>query len=421
MKELKKKVFWTLFLLLSALAIMVGAVSVSAQYFSATQDVSDQLDYLDSLASRGENRFTRSHPLDETEDLDEDEDALYGLDDQPDFFLDGPAYIVHIDRYGEYDQVWFSESDGQGLSDVAAFARLVTRNAPVGKSSPVNLLGSEYAWSQPVPDIVCLVDLEPVRHHLFTFLIRLLLLLALFEAAAVLICRKLTGWMVTPVQKALDQQKQFIADASHELKTPIAAIMASAEAMERTPDPKWPAAIKQESEQMNRLVCSLLDLTRAEQADLQTTRLNLSKLVSRQTLSSEALLYELHQSLDLDVQPDLEVDGDQMILNQIISVLLDNAAQYAHGQIRISLKAKGKSAILSVSNNGDPISEEDQKKIFERFYRVDKARNRKAGHYGLGLAIAREGATRLKGDLSVSCKEGWTTFTLTLPLATAGH
>ncbi|MCF0260393.1 MAG: HAMP domain-containing histidine kinase, partial [Erysipelotrichaceae bacterium] len=210
--------------------------------------------------------------------------------------------------------------------------------------------------------------------------------------------------------ETMRRQKQFIADASHELKTPLAVIMANAEAMEHNPDPKWLHNIADESEKMNQLVVSMLDLARSEEEALVLEPVNLSLLAEKECLMQEAVVFEHNMILETEIEEDLWVKADKTKAAQLITILLDNAQKHAKSAIRVSLKREGKQAVLKVMNNGVPIPVEDREHIFERFYRGDKSRARASGRYGLGLAIAKNIALSHQSRIWADCSEGWTEF-----------
>ena len=232
-----------------------------------------------------------------------------------------------------------------------------------------------------------------------------------------------------PVEKAWEQQRQFVADASHELKTPLTVILANTGILLRHPDDtimqqqKWVESTKAEGERMKELIDHMLFLakTDADQMPLSFSPLDLSDTLWSCLLPFESVAFEQGITLDPQVEADITVNGDAAQLKQLIMILLDNACKYAArcSTISVSLirSQETAEAVLSVHNQGEAIPAEDLPHIFERFYRVDASRSRSAGGYGLGLAIAKTIADRHKASLHVnsSAPEG-TTFILRLPL-----
>lgn len=235
----------------------------------------------------------------------------------------------------------------------------------------------------------------------------------------------LAAWMVKPVDKAWKQQRQFVADASHELKTPLTVIIANAE-MLQSPDydpeskARFSGSILTMSRQMRELVERLLDLARAdnEQSKMVHVSLNFSNLVEKALLPFEPLYFEKGLSLSSRIQSGITVSGSEQHLGQLMDILLDNAQKYAspQGQITVRLEKVNKHlSRLTVANPGQAISSEDLKNIFKRFYRVDKARNRD-GSFGLGLPIAEGIVQAHHGRIWAESKNGTITFFVELPV-----
>lgn len=226
---------------------------------------------------------------------------------------------------------------------------------------------------------------------------------------------KLVGMMTRPVQEAFDRQNRFIADASHELKTPIAVIQANADVLEdEQGSSKWLSYIKTETHRMDGLVKDLMFLTSMESVSKCDGLVELSSIAEGAALPFEALAFEKGMSLVMDVQPNITAKGNAFQLEKLVSILLGNAVKYGEkgGDILVSLCEKHKNAVLKVRNTGVGIQECDKERIFERFYRVDKARSRANGSYGLGLAMAKEISDIHNGKLSVESEYGsWIEFT----------
>lgn len=226
-------------------------------------------------------------------------------------------------------------------------------------------------------------------------------------------------WLVKPAERAFQQQKQFVSDASHELKTPLAVIGANAQKLQsEIGENKWLNYILSENKRMGGLLKELLTLAKAEDeaASHNFETVNLSKIVTRALLPYESLAYENQIDYWIDIQEGVYIQGEEEHLKQAVIVLADNAFNHVqeHGEIRAKLLTKGKHIEISVSNTGQEIPKEEQKKIFTRFYRVDKGRSRSENRYGLGLAIASGIAERHKGRIEVVSENGRTTFTILL-------
>lgn len=229
----------------------------------------------------------------------------------------------------------------------------------------------------------------------------------------------LSRWTTKPVQTAFDKQKQFIADASHELKTPLTIITTNAEVLRGSlPDNKWLFHILEQTERMKVLINDLLSLARLDSyaAKQDFLPMDLSSTVKNAALSFESLAFEYGKQFTMEIQDGLTLNGNEGNIRQLVTILLDNAFKYSgeHGTVSISLSSHGDKKILLIRNTGNGIPSEDQKHIFERFYRSEASRNRKYGGYGLGLAIASSIVTVHKGQLTVKSDEAtYTAFTAT--------
>ncbi len=223
--------------------------------------------------------------------------------------------------------------------------------------------------------------------------------------------------IVAPLEESFKKQKQFISDAGHELKTPVSVVSANAELLAREiGDNQWLSNIQYENERMGSLVRQLLDLAKTENVAPQTERLDFSHLVSGEILPFESVAYEHKLALSSDIADDIYVDGDSGRLKQLVSILIDNAIRHSENgkEVNITLKSEHGYARLSVINDGKEIPIEQQKQIFERFYRVDSARS-DDGHFGLGLAIAKAITESHKGKISLSCHDGKIEFSALIP------
>ena len=231
--------------------------------------------------------------------------------------------------------------------------------------------------------------------------------------------------VIRPVEKAWKQQRQFVADASHELKTPLTVIMTNAEMLK---DPSLSPEARSSSisnvldmsRRMRLLTEEMLNLARADNARTEalTELCDLSQLLEDSVLSFEPLFYEQSLSLEASLEKSLQVKGNETQLRQLADILLDNAQKYSlPGSTQLRLKKQGmRHCILTLSNPANPVSREELAHLFERFYRVDTART-SSDSYGLGLSIAEAIVSRHHGSIFADWKDGILTFTVRLPLA----
>lgn len=235
------------------------------------------------------------------------------------------------------------------------------------------------------------------------------------------------NWAVKPVEDAWIQQRQFVSDASHELKTPLSVILTDAEMLksrdfDEEKKKQFADNILTMSLQMRGLVDSLLQLARVDNGAIEKAPeqlIDLSKLVSDEVMTFEVMFFEKGLMLTEDVQSGITVKGAPQYIKQAIEILLDNAQKYSDpkGTVKVSLEKTGAhKCLLSVSDPGEQISEENLKNIFKRFYRIDEARAMNHS-YGLGLSIAKNIVKEHKGRIWAESKNGINTFKIELPLA----
>lgn len=237
----------------------------------------------------------------------------------------------------------------------------------------------------------------------------------------------LSSWVVRPVERSWAQQRQFVADASHELKTPLTVILANTGILLSHPQDtirqqkRWVRNTQEEAVNMKKLVDEMLYLARTDgSVRLVYSQINLSDVVWSAVLPFESVAFEQGLTLDSDIAPDLLLQADEGRLREVIRILLDNACKYCEpkGKILVRLEPDGDRASLMVSNScAQPMQQEELDHLFERFYRLDKARNREKGGYGLGLAIAKSIVEQHRGSISASMgKAQEILFTVKLPL-----
>ncbi|WP_306569465.1 cell wall metabolism sensor histidine kinase WalK [Faecalispora jeddahensis] len=262
--------------------------------------------------------------------------------------------------------------------------------------------------------------------------IRSLLLSALLVGAGglfafFLISLYLARWALRPVERAWEQQRQFVADASHELKTPLTVILANIGILlshrESTIEQqlKWVEYTGTEATRMKQLVDDLLFLAKSDARRMPPpqTPVDLSNIAWSSLLPYESVAFEQGVTLNSSIAPNLFILGDSGRLQQLIVILLDNACKYAgeHGVVTLTLEQVQSKARLMVNNTGALIPMDQLEQIFERFYRLDQSRARKTEGYGLGLSIAKTIVEAHGGKISaVSSAGAGTSFIVTLPL-----
>lgn len=231
--------------------------------------------------------------------------------------------------------------------------------------------------------------------------------------------------LLSPVASAMTKQRDLIANASHELKTPLTIIATNLSVIKSEPDStvkdneKWISSISSQLVRMRDLVNSMLELSKLEQSELQKQDVNFSEISEGACLEFEATCFEKNVKLITEIQPDLHVYGEPKSLERLVVILLDNAIKYSgdNGKVGVRLFLDSKRVRLSVMNTGECISKEDSKHVFDRFYRTDGARqNKDSQSFGLGLSIASATVKAHCGEIDCHGIEGkGTVFDVYLP------
>ena len=262
--------------------------------------------------------------------------------------------------------------------------------------------------------------------------------LAVVEVAALavffVISLFFSRWALRPVARAWTQQRRFVADASHDLKTPLTVILANTSIALEHPErsvasqSQWLESTQHEAEAMQGLVGDLLTLAKMDEEEAAAQsgaarpaleEVDLSDVIEGEVLQFESVAFERGVKLGSQVEPGIKLRGNEQRLRRLAGTLIDNACKYVDdgGAVDVALSRTGKHARFEVRNTGAPISPEDLPHVFDRFYRADKARTGGAGGHGLGLAIARAIAEEHGGTLTASSTQAeGTVFAATLPL-----
>ena len=325
-------------------------------------------------------------------------------------------YSVAVSYEGEILEI------KNGMSGVHTDEELVSLTESIIKSGRNNGTENNLAFYKTDKDGYTLVSFmdNTVINESATTLFRYTLIfggvaLVLFFFLSMYLAKRI----VNPLEESYQKQKQFISDAGHELKTPVSVVSANAELLSREiGDNQWLQNIQYENERMGMLVGQLLDLARTENVAPQMEHIDFSRLVAGEALPFESVAFEKGLNLNTNIASDIGVVGNSTQLKQIVSILLDNAIRHSKGggEVWLTLTKEHGFAKLSVINKGDEIPAEHREQIFERFYRVDTARNGEDKHYGLGLAIAKAIATSHKGHIEAQCFNGFVEFRVQIPV-----
>lgn len=390
MGKLKKKIFLVMFAILTIFLVSILCIFNFQDYNHEKVEIENKL-------SRMENdRQAPKMPV----------------------FMDAVVYTVKYNTSNKVTEVINHTDNNVSEEKIIQIAENILESSNTKQGRRIgNLYLDQYSYAFQAPNTLTIVDNTSAKAKLESLLKTSILIFVLIEIIIIILTVEITRWIIKPVIESFNRQKQFVADASHELKTPIAVIMANAEALEKEPEEKkWLNNIKSEADRMNELVTSLLDLAKLEEGKEVQQEENLSKIVEMSVLTFESLMYENKIELEYDIQKDINIKCNSSQIKQLVAILIDNAIKHSetNGKISIALKKQKNDTVLTVSNRGKEIPKEIREKIFERFYRADESRNRDTNRYGLGLAIAKNIVENHNGKISVESEKGITTFKVVL-------
>lgn len=390
MGKLKKKIFLVMFAILTIFLVSILCIFNFQDYNHEKVEIENKL-------SRMENdRQAPGMPV----------------------FMDAVVYTVKYNTSNKVTEVINHTDNNVSEEKIIQIAENILESSNTKKGRRIgNLYLDQYSYAFQAPNTLTIVDNTSAKAKLESLLKTSILIFVLIEIIIIILTVEITRWIIKPVIESFNRQKQFVADASHELKTPIAVIMANAEALEKEPEEKkWLNNIKSEADRMNELVTSLLDLAKLEEGKEVQQEENLSKIVEMSVLTFESLMYENKIELEYDIQKDINIKCNSSQIKQLVAILIDNAIKHSetNGKISIALKKQKNDTVLTVSNRGKEIPKEIREKIFERFYRADESRNRDTNRYGLGLAIAKNIVENHNRKIFVESEKGITTFKVVL-------
>ena len=370
MKKLKSKVFFTISTILTIFVFAVFLISNARTYSEKKENVKNVLDKMIELSDNANSNNV---------------------------FMDFTVYNIILDENGMYKET--VSHTYEDVIDIVKIKNIANKIIKYHHSKYYigNLYNAKYSYAFTDNNSLILMDNSEVKNTLTKTLITTSIIFIFLESCVILTSFILTSWITEPVNESFDKQKRFIADASHELKTPLTVINASVEAYYNDKNEKWIHNIKEETEKMNKLVIELLDLAKIEaNKKILMKEENLSKLTENEILTYESLFYEKKIKLKF-------------------GILIDNSIKHTNenGNVTVNLYKSNKDIILEVKNDGDEIKKEDEQKIFERFYKIDESRNRNENRYGLGLAIAKDIVEKHNAKISANSKKGITTFKVT--------
>ncbi len=303
-----------------------------------------------------------------------------------------------------FDTNTFNENTTKNIIETA-----IERNYPSGKIGSVYYVRT-YLDETETKSLIIAEDMKDAIENFNSITSSALISLSIIYFLLFYLVYRLSFLVFKPIKESFAKQKQFISNASHELKTPLSIISANADVLKESGNNEWLNNISSQTQRMGVLVSDMLTLAKMDEGDIKKTHtdVNLSDEIINSALPFDAVAFEKGKTLELDVAENIHITAHAESIKQIANILLDNAIKHANdkGKIIVSLKKESSRIALTVFNTGSLIPAEDSNKIFERFYRGDRSRSRESGGSGLGLAIARGIADTNKWKIFANSKFG---------------
>lgn len=443
MKKLKNKILWVIISILTIFLLTILCIFNFQSYKNEVKNIKQNLTRMDNKKieppqieqneiepkEQIEDNQTSNdskEEINEKENVEnkeqntnvEDNEKQENNEPEPKIFMDTILYTVLIDNNKNIIDVINHTPDSADNETIKQIAQDIIDNSNGNDTKIGNLYFEKYSYSINQNSII-IIDNSIPQEKLISLLKTSIIIFVLLEIVIIYVSILITKWIIKPVEESFKKQKEFIADASHELKTPLSVIIANAEALENEPEEKkWLNNIKSEGERMNGLISDLLNMAEIENEKPQENfkEENLSKAVENVVLTFESLIFERNIQLNYKITENIKLECNGNQIKQVVAILIDNAIKHCEkeGKININLYKEKNNIILEVQNTGEEIPKEEQNKIFERFYRADKSRNRNENRYGLGLAIAKTIVEKHNGKIEVKSEKRLTTFKVVL-------
>ena len=397
MKKLSKKTFITIFTIISSF-LLIGLITINIQNYNREYENIKRNLTMINPGFRMNERNIKSPELDNM------------------MIMDYEVYTIKL-KNNQIDRI--ISHGNQTDFDITNISNNILINNNKDTLKIGNLYHNKYAYNLKYNDVLLVINTKDINVRLTHLLISSLIILILSEIIIYYLSLKITEWITKPALDSFKKQKEFIEDASHELKTPLAIIMASSDELkEDNKNKKYIENIKYETERMNKLITSLLDLSKLDSGVTKESfkEENISKIVEKISLTFESIAFEEEIKIITNIQDNITFKCNKDEIERLISIILDNAIKHSYKKtiINVDMHKLKNNIIIEITNTGDGIKKGDEEKIFERFYRADKSRNRSANRYGLGLAIAKNIVTNHNGIITASSNDDKTTFKIIL-------
>ncbi len=396
-KKLESKVFWILMVSISTIVLGVIILFAILNYNNTINAATSMLDRFDNFFKMPNDERTQTNNDDNRMEIDLSETYTY--------MIENGKIVDSIGNKNEdieqYVYKAYKQNKEKGI--VGNYVYKVRTSKMKDERATIILMEDESVVTR-----IKFIYIYAISGSIISIII------------AYAISKKVSNMIVKPVKETMEGQKRFISDASHELKTPLAVIEANADVLESNiGKSKWMEYIQSEIASMDKLINNLLFLAKVENVKelKEKENFDLTQEVKMTASMFESMAYERKVKIEDKIDENVSFNGNKEDIKQVLSVLIENAIMHTkeNGKIVVELNKEKGTTVLQVSNEGEEIPKEEREKIFERFYRVDKSRNRKEKRYGLGLAIAKSIVVEgYNGKIGVDCKDGVTTFKVIL-------
>jgi len=380
------------------MVILVGSINAINLY-----QMNSKLNGAITILSENQGRFPKFE-----KELPRQNDKRFGfeMDEETQFAI--RYFTVDIDMDGDISEIDTSHIAAVSSDEAAEYARKVLDGSrDSGYAGIYKFKIVDQADGAMIIFINCKNEIETATLFLLSSggvaiatLFLVFVLVSVFSRKA-----------IKPIIESMEKQKQFITDAGHEIKTPLAIISANTDVLELTGgESEWIASIRNQVVRLDKLVRNLLMLSKMDEDEIKRifTDFDLSRTVDETASPFRAVAEMQNKKFIMDIQPGLMFRGDESSISQLVSTLVDNAMKYSdeEGTIKVSLHASKKGIKLEVFNTVEKIEQENLEKLFDRFYRADSSRSRDTGGYGIGLSIARSIVEAHHGKISAKSMDG---------------
>ncbi|PJI07801.1 MULTISPECIES: sensor histidine kinase [Clostridium] len=394
----KKFIMITMGSLAIVVFILIGAINIVSYY-----EFDSKMNGVIKILSQNQGEFPKYQKSTEMHS-----EQKFGFQISPETQFQTRYFIVKVNKDGSIKKTDTEHVAAVTSEDAVGYANKVLKS---GRKSGHKDMYKYAVVDEPYGSMIIFIDYRIQSQEITVFsLISCVVALVTFSLVFILVSI-LSKRLIKPIIKSMEKQKQFITDAGHEIKTPLAIISANADVLELTSGKnEWITSIRNQTSRLDKLVKNLLMLSKMNEDDIELmfSDFNLSDVVFETAMPFKVIAENHNKKLLMEVEPEVKFRGDEGSINQLVSTLVDNAMKYSNenGEIKISLSSIKKGIKLEVYNTVDKIDKGKLDELFDRFYRADSSRARETGGYGIGLSIAKSIVETHHGKISAKSDDG---------------